>query len=316
MLALTPTYLPQHRRGAEVTLHAVLRSLQRRGHQIRVLTSTDAPSEVDDVPVVPSPSGSARSEHARWADVIVGQLSARWEMLELAARAGRPSVYFVHVGNVPQRSLYGAPDLTVFNSELLRSEYSWVQPALVVHPPVFEHEYRTSSGNAYTLINLIPAKGSDIFFELARRLPARSFLGVRGAVSQPIPEPLPPNVTILDPTADMRDVYGRTRVLLAPSVYESYGRTALEAAASGIPTVAAPTPGMREAMGDAAIWVSRNDLDGWVQRLRSLDDPARYTAASAAARARFDAFDPDSELDRLEAALRDLVEPTERHDGR
>ena len=40
---------------------------------------------------------------------------------------------------------------------------------------------------------------------------------------------------VVDHTTDMRSVYAQTRVLLVPSVYESYGRVALEAAASGIP---------------------------------------------------------------------------------
>jgi len=119
-----------------------------------------------------------------------------------------------------------------------------------------------------------------------------------------------PNVVALAPVDDMREVYARTRVLLMPSAYESYGRTGLEAAASGIPAIAHPAAGIREALGDAAVFVGRDDFDAWEHAIRALDDEYEYARCSAAARARYDSLDPASELDALERALRALV--TER----
>jgi hypothetical protein len=80
------------------------------------------------------------------------------------------------------------------------------------------------------------------------------------------------NVKLVPNQQDARVVYRDTRILLMPSAYESWGRVAIEAAHSGIPTIAHPTPGLRESLGDAGLFVDRTDTDGWVRELQRLDD--------------------------------------------
>ena len=88
-----------------------------------------------------------------------------------------------------------------------------------------------------------------------------------------------------------------------PSVYESYGRVALEAAVSGIPTIAHPTAGVQEALGDAALWADRDQLSAWVDQISALDDPGAYATRSRLVRARFDELEPTIEIDALEREL-------------
>lgn len=304
IVAFSPTYLPSHRRGAEVTLHAVLTELRDRGHEVRVLTDPGGTSEtIDGIEVVVGADRANALRHGRWADVVIGQLAARWRALCVAARADRPMVYFMHIGNVSRRALYGNPDLTVFNSEFLRGQHAWIRRALVVHPPVNEADYLCTPGDAITLVNVTEAKGASVFFELARRLPEYRFVGVLGWGPQDVPTTIPANVTIVEQVTDMRDVYRRTRILLMPSVYESYGRVALEAAVTGIPTIAHPTAGVREAMGDAVLWADRVDVDAWIEHIRQLDDPTEYATRSRRAREQFERLDPKQEIDELERAL-------------
>ncbi|MFI1769152.1 glycosyltransferase family 4 protein [Streptomyces sp. NPDC020800] len=61
-------------------------------------------------------------------------------------------------------------------------------------------------------------------------------------------------------------VYSRSRVMLMPSLYESWGRVAVEAFASGIPVIAHPTPGLVESLGEAGIFAYRDDLNAWTPR--------------------------------------------------
>ena len=144
-----------------------------------------------------------------------------------------------------------------------------------------------------TMVNLTVSKGCEVFYELARRRRGDRFLGVLGAYGHQIIRQIP-NVGIQQHTGNMRDdVYARTRVLLMPSDYESWGRVAVEAMCSGIPVIAHPTDGLRESLGDAGIFCDRDDVDAWQRELERLDDPREYAAASNLAARRSD------ELDRI-----------------
>jgi glycosyltransferase involved in cell wall biosynthesis len=115
-----------------------------------------------------------------------------------------------------------------------------------------------------------------------------------------------PNMEIVPHTPGDRmakDVYARTKILLAPSAYESYGRVAVEAMCSGIPVIAHPTPGLLESLGDAGTFCDRDDLDAWEAAIRSLSTPNVYRTASKAASARAAGLDPQAELDTWVEAM-------------
>jgi glycosyltransferase involved in cell wall biosynthesis len=129
---------------------------------------------------------------------------------------------------------------------------------------------------------------------------------VGGWGDQVVPDPIPTNVAIMGPVDDARDIYARTRILLMPSSYEPYGRVGLEAAASGIPTLASDVPGIREALGEAGTFLPVADVGAWVDAVRQLDDRQRYESASLEAAER-SAASPEHDLERLETALAGLT---------
>ena len=161
-----------------------------------------------------------------------------------------------------------------------------------------------------TLINVNPDKGAHVFYELARRFPAQKFLGVEGSYGEQIIRTDLPNVEWVAhvPGHLMRErVYARTKVLLMPSVYESYGRTAVEAMVSGIPVIAHPTLGLREALADAGTYAHRDDIDAWQNALRGVLNPDGWRTASQKAARRAAELDPTVELDRWCAAVEVLA---------
>ncbi|MGY0063372.1 glycosyltransferase [Streptomyces sp. LZ34] len=91
-----------------------------------------------------------------------------------------------------------------------------------------------------------------------------------------------------------------------PSVYESYGMAAVEAMCSGIPVIAAPTPGLVESLSWASTFAAGDDLDGWVSTIRHLSLRDRWHAASLAARERVAELDPRPELAAWVAAIEQL----------
>jgi glycosyltransferase involved in cell wall biosynthesis len=200
--------------------------------------------------------------------------------------------------------------LLVANSEWMRDDYAdWfgeapMPPVVTVRPPVDFRDYVTTPGDRVTMVNLFDNKGGHQFWRIADAMPDTRFLAVLGGYGEQIlPRVLPPNVELVENTPNMRDdVYARTRVLLMPSEYESWGRVGVEAMASGIPVVATPTPGLIESLGSAGIFVDRDNLAGWVDAIRSLTGTT-YLGASTAAWLRARSLDPADDLRLWEDAL-------------
>ncbi len=313
---------PEHNAGAEHMLVSMLRPLVERGHDVSVWLSRYGKAhevyEYRGIQVVPMEARLDFATAVRRADVLVSHLECVPSTSALARGYGKPVVVVCHNTHRPtfRDAAAGGTALVVYNSrwmereaELFFAEYpKSIRPAdsMIVRPPVFADEYATKSGKAVTLINCNEAKGGHVLEALAKRMPDQQFLAVRGAYGEQILPDLP-NVEVIDHVRgeDMREqVYSRTRVLLMPSSYESWGRAGAEALASGIPVVAHPTPGLCESLGEAGIFVDRNDTAGYEAVIRKLRTPAEYRLASKRAKARSAELDPSAEL----AAWCDAVE--------
>lgn len=299
------------RGGGHLALAAVLRGLARRGFDIRLVAEQVRgiqPAEFD-IPVQVVKPERQRSLYS-WADVVMVQ-GPRAREVSRATR--KPIIIYLHgplaftrYGLTPSNIV-----LVVTNAAWLRDGLDWSGDRLAVHPPIQMARYATTRGEHITLVNLARQKRPELLFVLARRLPDHKFLAVRGGWGrQLIPQAVPGNVTVIGPTAHMRDeVYARTRILLMPSPTESWGMVGVEAMASGIPVIAAPAPGSRESLGAAGVFLPPDDVGLWEQEIRRLDDPEYYAARSEAALARAQELDPEGEgeIDALAGSIRGLL---------
>ncbi|WP_329520509.1 glycosyltransferase [Spirillospora sp. NBC_01491] len=307
VVALAHYYPPAHRAGAELMLHELLRALADRGHQVTVwATDEQRAAVVDGITVHTGTPGRLA------ADVVVSHLKSVPLARRVARMARARLVQVAHSAApwIAQDVARGA-DLIVANTHHVAAALPDAPaPRLVVHPPVWPDRHATTPGDAVTLINPLPEKGAKVFYELAERLPDVPFLAVEGGYQQrqQIRRDDLPNVTWQPHTADMRtDVWARTRVLLMPSAEESYGMCAIEAAASGIPTIAAPTDGLREALGDAGTFADPGDLDAWERAVQHLLGDG-WGPASVRARALAAGLDPAAELTACCKAIEHLKE--------
>lgn len=266
-------------------LHEMLKSLAAAGHDVEVSVADQGEGTypVDGVRVhYGRKSVTLVKERAMSGkyDVIISHLKEYDRAFAIARTSGTKLVQVMHNDNGDSRiSHVLSADLTVFNTHWLRKSLGG--KGLVVHPPVWPAEHRTKRGDHVTLVNLIPPKGCDLFYDLAARMPDVQFLGVRGGYGRQVVQQLP-NVTIQPTTGDMRnDVWSKTAVLLMPSEYESYGMVGVEALASGIPVIAHPTDGLRESLGDAGVFIDRKDVRSWERELRTiLAHPTIYREAA------------------------------------
>lgn len=308
VLATTPNYLPS-RVGAWLATHRLLVRLVQRGHQVTVFTwqRREPPRMLDGIRVVSGLQGKSHAlAMARDVDVVVSHFGDGGFGAEVARATGRRSVRLAHGGG--PHGPEGC-DLAVFNAHSLRESWGWDGPSIVVHPYVDPAEHATTPGDRVTLVNLSELKGGRLFDRLARSMPHVGFLGVRGGYGTQV-NVRHPNVDLLAPTEDMRgDVYARTRILLMPSEYETWGMVGVEAMCSGIPVIAHPTAGLLESLGAAGIFVDRDDPAGWVTAIERLGEPVEYELAAKRARARVDELTPEmaSGPDRFVDAVEGLV---------
>lgn len=313
--------VPKRNAGSETMLHAMLLALHQRGHEVRVY-ATDNPNadngstyEIDGIWVHEDEFAHAQGQMEAWApDVIVSHHRNALQARKSAKTLGIPWVLLIHndfAQTLQQIEL--SPALTVSNTRWITTKHPRFfsnRNVITVHPPIDASRHSTTSGDHVTLVNMNQDKGAELFYWLAHHMPDVKFLGVEGGHGEQVLNHRLPNVEIVRHTSDMPgEVWSKTRVLLMPSRYESYGMAGVEAMASGIPVVAAPTEGLLESLSYAGLFVDRQDGQGWVDVVDTLmfNDNA-YDHASALARKRSDDLTPDADLATWVAAIETLVE--------
>lgn len=278
VLAIVHGYPPTHNAGAEWMLHEMMKYLQSRGHDCTVAIK-NADYKFEGIKVK-----ELTRDMIRGTDIIISHLKKSGMALNTAEYFSKPFVYIAHNSNyyhvlaVKNKPIgQGRFIYVIHNSENIRAEMKYPNPSIVCRPHVDLKRYKVKRGEKITLINLFERKGGKFFHELAKQLPAYKFLGVEGGYGKQEKGTLP-NVTYMRNTPDAKKIYAQTRILLMPSMYESYGRTGIEAMASGIPVIAAPVPGLRESLGDVGIFCTKPSE--WIEAIKRLDDPKEYEALS------------------------------------
>jgi glycosyltransferase involved in cell wall biosynthesis len=285
IVAYTNLYMPTCRAGAQITLRDLLRPLKDR-HDISIVVDNGRgltePYTWEGIPVFPDARQAHEMRLVHSADLIITHLQATFPAAQIADECNIPVIQVLHANDELYEREYirHRCDLVVYNSYSIRDSFpDFTRPSMVIYPPVSPEEYRTRPGKEVSLINIADVKGSDIFYALAEEFPSVPFHGVLGSYGKQDVRSMP-NVSISENVDDMKQVYGRSKIVLMPSVYESFGRCAIEAAASGIPTIATPTPGLRESLGGAGIFCEYGDLPAWKAALQRLLSDDAWAEAS------------------------------------
>lgn len=316
ILSLVHGYPPVQNAGAEWMLHELLKFCVKCGHKVEVLLPISKVTEYDFEGVTVKKDDWKYTQKAvAECDLIISHLDKAGRALNLAEYFKKPFVQIIHNTNFygilaakhkdsrGERWAY-----VVYNSQFTKDEMKYPNPSVIVHPPVDNRRYKVhKKGKRLTLINLFERKGAPFFNDLARALPEYEFLGVEGGYGKQI-HATHPNILYMENTPDARKIYSQTRVLLMPSLYESFGRTAIEAMVSGIPVIAAPTKGMKESLGEAAIFCDLK-LDEWVEAIKRLDNKEYYNEVSKKCIERANVMEKLShdELDKMETFFMDII---------
>jgi len=327
---------PKHLAGAEMMAHAIIKDFQAKGHTCKVLLWQGKQYGIenmyvwDDIDVFPA-EDKTTSDLFYWCDVVFTHLGYTRNSIFLAAINNKPCFHLVH-NTHKYDSIKDAEkkQFIVYNTEESKRLLNYEHEGFVLHPPVDYRHYEGEIGDAITLINLNENKGADIFYRLAEHFPKRRFIGVGGSYDDQLTgkileytdykmksaegifkkvtkvDKTPGNVEIWGKQTDMRKVYRQTNILLMPSRYESYGRTATEAMSSGIPVICNATFGLIENCGYAGIYIQdRDNLEEWIRAIEMLDKKVNYEKASRKARERAMEHDPREAFDKFEKWVRE-----------
>lgn len=323
LLANAHPYIPQTLGGAQSSMHDLASEFARRGHEVSVLSGVTKEGWVGLKSRVQRKllrrnysvdHGLGYPVYRAWfpweavadvarrmgADVVVPQ--SRLPVRFAQALRGMDTRVVIYLRNVEAEELGGDPrDLRdvsyVANSQFTAAHWKELFGIRsdVVYPLIRRENYETETTREnVTLINPHPLKGVEIALAVAERCPEIPFAFVRSW--HLIPEDMErlqqrlaslANVTLKPPTRDMKSVYGKAKIVLAPSQWEeAFGRIAVEAHYSGIPVVASARGGLPEAVGPGGILMDPDaTADAWAEAVKKLwYDDEFYTERSRAAR--------------------------------
>lgn len=317
ILASFHLYPPNHNCGAEWMAHNLFKDLIAKGHSVRVLLHQANQYKIKDnyvfegVDVFP-PNPNVIENLMRWSHCVFTHLDyTRWT-IHAAKMYKKPVFHLIHNSHLyPEIVDAERNQHIVYNSQWIKDKLQYKWSNFILRPPCDYREYDlnldTESNEFITLINLNENKGGKIFEQIAMAMPNRKFLGVLGSYDEQIIPKLP-NVTIVPNSTNIKQWYAKTRILLMPSDYESWGRTATEAMCNGIPVISTQADGLKENCGEAGIFIKkRDDIKSWVEAIVKLDEKKTYSIASKKARTRSRELDPRKTLDDFESWFRENV---------
>lgn len=287
----------------------ILEGLRERGFEIEVASAT-GPTDYAGIRVR---DWSEAESVVVESDVIFTHLNQTTDTMGLTRKHNKPLVHVVH--NHRSLAVYG-----VRQAALIVPNTHWLEkatrgqapsvPRVVVYPPTFPPETpRGRSDGAVVLVNRTQAKGVSVFYRMAHANPDRRFIAVDGAYGNQVR--LPPHIANLEAwpnRAGLDELWPETAVLAAPSTYESFGKAAVEALGHCIPVLAAPTPGLKEALGRAGVFVGIRNYHDWSVALRQVLESGEWERRSQLSRIRADALAETmtAQLDELAEAVRGL----------
>lgn len=331
-----------HLGGASRSVKTLLESLVARGHKCVAVSpsNTEGSSEVNGVFCISTALWGQRVENLianDHPDIVLAQLAEDARVIRFASRHKVPSIL-----RVPSFSEYMCTSAISFTNctrfcltgepcphradrgDLFREATAVItsscfaarevrqlggRNALVLYPPVDPREHLVEkTGDRVTLVTGHVAKGVKTFLKVAQGNKDLKYLIVRNM--EPLPEwTKDVDIEVLSGTNDMKTVWRKTRVLLAPSRgSESFGRVCVEANLNGIPVIASRHTGMIEAAGlDSTIPITPGDASEWQRETRKLmTDQQYYATKSEQAKKHAQQFDVESQVDKF-VGLADIL---------
>lgn len=317
VLFITNLYVEYNRAGGQTMMHEMAKKAGEE-NDVTVLSTRSQgspPNSIVDGVTVRYDLDVESVIYTIQPDVVVTQFEDTLRVTDLCRKNNIPLAVIVHNDNRRTLALMHAmrkTDLLIFNTEWIEKKSTYHCDSIIVHPPVDKSHFTFTKGKReyITLVNVAKPKGSDMFYHLAKKFPKYKFLGVEGGYWKDlqIASDLP-NVKLIKQTDNMKDdVYAKSKIVIMPSSYESFGMVAAEAMACGVPVVVSDTPGLIENVGDGGFIIPTNMLSMWEKVIDTLmQDKDIYEASCHQALNQSGIINTDEELNVFVNKLKEMT---------
>jgi glycosyltransferase involved in cell wall biosynthesis len=228
-------------------------------------------------------------------DIVITQVDKVTDVILSAKKYNIPVMVIIqdlelyNIANINVTNSYNKASI-LFISEAVKKQFANLceVPNYIWYHPLDEKTMQSKNKltkDYITMINPVFVKGGKIFHDVAQALPKMKFMAVTNwydSKKDNIDFSDNKNVTIVTRQDDMSIVYKKTKLLLAPSLWqEAFGRVVIEAGLYGIPTIASNTGGLKEAVGNGGV-VIKNYIDPkqWVAAIINSLKKDRYNKLS------------------------------------
>lgn len=286
IVLLSDSFLPTTVAGSELSAYETIKYLRDRGHQISIFVKEWEVPQYDGFKIYKYDlQDSFCKETIVNCDLVFFQMGDDPKSLEIVKNRTKPVYIFIHlVDRYPWllQQKMSFPISVVYNSHMTQDTLPTLHENMRMIPYVETNRFtslqgKTIQNDIVCLINCNHNKGGEFFKELAYKMSDVQFLGVKGGYSnQVIDSRPPPNLTYIENQKDIVAVFKKTGILVMPSKNETWGRTAVEAMAAGVPVIHSEAPGLVECVGGAGIMCVHDDKDAWEDAIRRLITDRAY----------------------------------------
>lgn len=313
ILAHTPYFVPYRNSGADTMLYDIMRYMMSKGHECSVIVDDHNLYEFNGIKIHIYRKSDCLEIYKN-NDVIITHLGTTGRAIAITDEMKKPIFHFIH--NINRETIHEIKPhiIPVYNSKWVKKELNYSQEGIVCRPIAKMQYYQVERTNTQyiTLIGLNKNKGGEVLKEIALKMPNHNFLAVKNAYGEQYNN-YPSNVKVLEHTHDIQDIYRKTKILLVPSISESWGKVASEAMCSGIPVIYNPTEGLMENISFAGYMVSRNNINGWIDAIKYVED--NYELACQLSNRRARQQNSWMDYEQLEAAFEQSIENNKPSNG-
>jgi len=283
-----------------------------------------------------------RLHQTRHFDTVITQLIYSPETMIWSKKKNVPCIYFLRNNemniDISLDSPF-SPEVVIANSNYVaqQSRIRWPREIEVLYPCVDFTKLTLQKHVPFyiTAINPLVIKGGKLVYSIANAMPGRKFQVVWGwsglrnkedfhwstrqweliARAHGKPKVNPPeevdfsdldNVIEYQGVQDMRPIYGRTRIILFPSLWnEAFGRVVLESLHLGIPVITTAQGGILETgISKGGILIDKESpMDNWLQAIRELDDEQHYRDKSKGGKLDTSWYSLSVQMDKFEEII-------------